>query len=58
MVDDSATLSGRGAWLHPTIECYNMAFQRRAFGRALKVTTTLNTTTLENRLNGEVITDE
>ena len=58
VVDHSATLSGRGAWLHPTIECYNMAVQRRAFGRALKVTTTLNTTTLENRLNGEVITDE
>lgn len=54
VVDDNASLPGRGAWLHPTIECYRVAVQRRAFGRALRVTTALDTITLENRLNGTV----
>jgi Predicted nucleic-acid-binding protein implicated in transcription termination len=63
VVDHSATLPGRGAWLHPTIDCYTKATQRRAFGRALRVTTALETgaveaAVLENRLNGEVITHE
>jgi len=63
VVDESATLPGRGAWLHPRIECYRKAVQRRAFGRALQVTDTLDTTALEtavleNRLNGTVASNE
>ena len=27
---------GRGAWLHPTTECAELAERRRAFGRALR----------------------
>jgi uncharacterized protein len=35
-VDHSATLPGRGAWVHPTLECVEKALTRKAFGRALK----------------------
>jgi len=38
VVDDSATLPGRGAWVHPTLECVEKALTRKAFGRALKAT--------------------
>ncbi|WP_382305324.1 YlxR family protein [Herbiconiux sp. UC225_62] len=54
VVDESATLPGRGAWLHPSHECFHTAVTRRAFGRALRVEGVLDTTTLENRLNGTV----
>ncbi|TAJ49721.1 MAG: YlxR family protein [Herbiconiux sp.] len=54
VVDETATLPGRGAWLHPSLECFHTAVTRRAFGRALRAEGTLDTTTLENRLNGTV----
>ena len=28
---------GRGAWLHPTSDCFEKALRRRAFGRALRI---------------------
>jgi uncharacterized protein len=34
--DPEATRSGRGAHLHPTTTCYELAVRRRAFGRALR----------------------
>lgn len=34
--DPTATAPGRGAHLHPTTECYDLAVRRRAFGRALR----------------------
>ncbi len=34
--DPAATALGRGAHLHPTTECYELAVRRRAFGRALR----------------------
>jgi uncharacterized protein len=34
--DPAATRRGRGAHLHPTIACYDLAVRRRAFGRALR----------------------
>ncbi|WP_308220587.1 YlxR family protein [Humibacter sp. RRB41] len=52
VVDESARMPGRGAWLHPTTECLTKAIQRRAFGRALRVDGPLDTRPLENRLNG------
>ncbi|MFC4829669.1 YlxR family protein [Agromyces aurantiacus] len=52
LADESAVLHGRGAWLHPTLECFRLAQRRRAFGRALRVTGELDTSDLENRLNG------
>ena len=35
--DPRHRLPGRGAWLHPTPECLDLAVQRKAFGRALRV---------------------
>jgi len=57
VVDPTATLPGRGAWLHPQIQCYQLAVKRRAFGRALRHSGNLDTAALENsvrenRLNG------
>ena len=34
--DPTATAPGRGAHLHPTAECYELAVRRRAFTRALR----------------------
>jgi uncharacterized protein len=34
--DPDATAPGRGAHLHPTVECYDLAVRRRAFARALR----------------------
>ena len=36
--DPDATAPGRGAHLHPTTECYDLAVRRKAFGRALRTT--------------------
>ncbi|MDP3209300.1 MAG: YlxR family protein [Rhodoglobus sp.] len=44
--DPSATLPGRGAWVHPTVQCVESSAKRRAFGRALKVTNALDATQL------------
>jgi len=41
-------LPGRGAWVHPTRECMDAALRRRAFGRALRVSTILDTQTIED----------
>ena len=35
--DPRLRLPGRGAWLHPTPECLDLATRRKAFGRALRV---------------------
>ena len=37
-VDTGANLPGRGAWLHPNQQCLRAAIRRRAFGRALRIT--------------------
>ncbi len=37
VVDLRLRLSGRGAWLHPTTECLDLAVRLKAFGRALRV---------------------
>ncbi len=34
--DPLGTAPGRGAHLHPTTECYELAVRRRAFARALR----------------------
>ena len=52
VVDDRAVLPGRGAWLHPDIECFRLAEKKRAFARAFRVRAALDTNSLENRLNG------
>ena len=34
--DPQGTAPGRGAHLHPTTACYELAVRKRAFGRALR----------------------
>ena len=36
--DPRGRLPGRGAWLHPSLACFEVALRRRAFPRALRVT--------------------
>ncbi|MEI5675714.1 MULTISPECIES: YlxR family protein [unclassified Nocardioides] len=36
--DPRGTAPGRGAHLHPTTECYELAVRRKAFARALRFT--------------------
>ncbi|WP_403020127.1 YlxR family protein [Salinibacterium sp. GXW1014] len=43
VADASASLPGRGAWLHPTVECVDSSLKRRAFGRALRAGGALDT---------------
>jgi predicted RNA-binding protein YlxR (DUF448 family) len=35
--DQGKNMSGRGAWIHPNSDCLDLAIQRNAFGRALKL---------------------
>jgi len=46
VADQSGTLPGRGAWLHPTTSCFESAVKRRAFARALRVEPPLDTGSL------------
>jgi predicted RNA-binding protein YlxR (DUF448 family) len=38
VVDAAARLPGRGAWVHPDSGCIENAVRRKAFGRALRLT--------------------
>jgi hypothetical protein len=44
--DPRLRLPGRGAWLHPTPECLDLAVRRKAFGRALRVKALLDLSAL------------
>ena len=35
--DAAARLPGRGAWVHHTLACFDLAVRRRAFARALRM---------------------
>lgn len=48
--DERASMPGRGAWVHPTRECVSAAIRRHAFVRALRVSGSLDTQTIENRI--------
>jgi predicted RNA-binding protein YlxR (DUF448 family) len=50
--DERAVLPGRGAWVHDTQKCVDAALRRRAFVRALRASGSLDTQTIEKRLNG------
>ncbi len=41
--DPRHRLPGRGAWLHPTSDCFDQAIRRRAFARALRVSAPVET---------------
>ncbi|HQR25690.1 MAG TPA: YlxR family protein [Nocardioides sp.] len=49
--DPGATAPGRGAHLHPSVACYELAVRRRAFARALRVGTGLATEPVSDYLS-------
>ncbi|GGF36086.1 hypothetical protein GCM10010922_09060 [Microbacterium sorbitolivorans] len=51
VIDEAASAPGRGAWVHPSRTCAELAIQRRAFVRALRVSGALDTQTLEEWLS-------
>ncbi|MGI6878668.1 YlxR family protein [Microbacterium sp. gxy059] len=51
VVDEIGGLPGRGAWVHPTRDCVQLALKRRAFVRALRASSPLDAQTLEEWLN-------
>ncbi|WP_084385512.1 YlxR family protein [Rhodococcus sp. WMMA185] len=46
--DPRRRLPGRGAWLHPDQACLSLAERRRAFGRALRVSGSLDTSVVDH----------
>jgi uncharacterized protein len=49
--DPDATAPGRGAHLHPTTECYDLAVRRRAFTRALRAPVGLSAEPVRSHLD-------
>jgi uncharacterized protein len=43
-------MPGRGAWLHPTPECFELAVRRKAFGRALRLQVAFDVTAVARHL--------
>ena len=50
--DPSATMTGRGAWVHATTECVEASIKRKAFGRALRSSGTLDTELVLSHVGG------
>ena len=50
--DETGSLPGRGAWVHPELDCVERADSRNAFARALRVASRLDSTPIKNRLIG------
>jgi predicted RNA-binding protein YlxR (DUF448 family) len=46
--DHRGTLPGRGAYVHPSLVCLDLAVRRRAFLRALRAPGTLDTKALRH----------
>lgn len=46
VVDSKKSLGGRGAWLHPASSCLELAQNRNAFLRALKISRKLDDSVL------------
>lgn len=49
--DPTATAPGRGAHVHPTRECYELAVRRKAFTRALRAPGGLSSAPVEDYLD-------
>lgn len=49
--DPTATAPGRGAHVHPTRECYELAVRRKAFTRALQAPGGLSSAPVEDYLD-------
>jgi predicted RNA-binding protein YlxR (DUF448 family) len=50
-VDQARKLPGRGAWLHPDLQCLDAAIRRRAFARALRITGSPEITAVREHFN-------
>ncbi|WP_030195376.1 YlxR family protein [Streptomyces sp. NRRL S-87] len=48
--DPRGTLPGRGAYVHPAVNCLELAVRRRAFPRALRTQRALDTAELRKTL--------
>ena len=55
--DPTATALGRGAHLHPTSECYDLAVRRKAFTRALRLGTGLSVAPVGEYLDSLTVID-
>jgi predicted RNA-binding protein YlxR (DUF448 family) len=53
--DPQGTAPGRGAHLHPTTACYELAVRRKAFGRALRISGGQGQNRLESAAVGEFV---
>lgn len=54
IADPGRRLLGRGAWITPTIEAFELAESRRAFGRALRVSADADTSNVRQYIAGEI----
>jgi uncharacterized protein len=50
VLDPRRRIGGRGAWLHPDLDCLARAERRRAFPRALRVSGMLDVVVLREQL--------
>jgi len=55
--DPQARRPGRGAYLHLSLECFELARRRRAFPRALRAPGSLSTATLASYLSTQDTTE-
>ena len=53
--DPDGTAPGRGAHLHPTTECFDLAVRRKAFPRALRAGTGLSTALVQEFLDSQAV---
>ena len=53
--DPDGTAPGRGAHLHPTTECFDLAVRRKAFTRALRARTGLSSAPVGDYLDSPAV---
>jgi uncharacterized protein len=53
VADPRLRMPGRGAWLHPTPDCLDLAVRRKAFGRALRVKALLEVAALGEYIDAD-----
>jgi len=53
--DPRGAAPGRGAHLHPTSECYDLAVRRKAFSRALRARTGMSTAPVREYLDSQAV---
>lgn len=53
VADPGRRLPGRGAWITPTLDAFELAESRRAFGRALRVSANVDASNVREYIAGE-----